>query len=73
MKIILKFKNTPKFPVHCPTFTEVIPKKNIKRTDKFTMCGLRKFLERDHHKAEIVPTTTTTKLSKSDRSSNKYR
>ena len=28
-------------------------KKNIKQTDKFTTFVLRKFLERDHHKAEI--------------------
>ena len=27
-----------------------------RQTDKFTTCGLRKFLERDHHEAEIVPT-----------------
>ena len=31
----------------------VIAKKNIKLTDKFTACGLRKFLERDYHEAEI--------------------
>ena len=51
----MEFKNIPKFPGYCPIFTEVIVKKNIKQTDKFTTRRLRKFLERDHHEADIIP------------------
>ena len=57
----MSFKNIPKFLGHWPNFTEVITKKNIKQTDKFTKCRLRKFLERNHHEAQIFPTTTTKK------------
>ena len=60
----------PKF--YGPIFTKVIAKNNIKQThtDKFKTCGLRKFLEQDHHEIVIFPTTTTTtkKSSKSDHS-----
>ena len=45
----------PRFPGNCPIFTDVIAKKNIKETDQFTTCELRKFLERDHDEAEIFP------------------
>ena len=34
-------------------------KNNIRQADKFTTCRLNKFLERDHHEAEIFPATTT--------------
>ena len=36
--------------------------------DKFTISGLRKFLERNHHEAEIFPTTTTKKKKYQNRS-----
>ena len=63
------FKNISKYPGYCPIFTEAIAKKNIKQTDNFTKCGLRIFLEQDHHKAEIFPAKTKEKkLSKSEHS-----
>ena len=52
------FLVVPKFPGHCPIFTEVIDKKNFKHSDKFTPRELRKFLKRDHHEADIFSTTT---------------
>ena len=57
----MQLKNVPKFSCHCPIFTEVTAKKNIKHTDKFITCGLRISLERYLHETEISPTTTTTK------------
>ena len=50
-----------KFPGYCSIFTEVIAKKYINTQTNFFKYGLRKFLERDHHKDEIFPTTTTKK------------
>ena len=61
----------PKVHGHCPIFTEVIAKKNIKQTDKFTICWLRKFLEQILHEVEIFPTKK--KSAKSEHSSRKYR
>ena len=52
----MQFKNIAKFPDHCPIFMEVIDKKNVKQTDKFTTCRLKNFLEQDPHEAEIFPT-----------------
>ena len=49
----MQFKNIPKFPDHCPIFMEVIAKKNIKQTDKFTTCESKKFLERDNQKLKF--------------------
>ena len=52
----MQIQNISKFTGHCPIFTAVIAKKNIKQTDKFIAYNLRKFLERDHDKAKIFPT-----------------
>ena len=53
----MQFKNIPKFPDHCLIFTEVQPKRILNRqTYEFTKCGFRKYLEQDHHKAEIFAT-----------------
>ena len=49
----MQLKNIPKFSDHFPIFVEVIAKKNIKQTDKFTTCGLRKSLEWDHCETKI--------------------
>ena len=68
----MQFKNIPKFPDHCPIFMEVIAKKNIKQTDKFTTCESKKFLERDNHEAEIFPRKKQ-KLSKLEHSLKKCR
>ena len=51
------FKNIPKFPGHCPIFTEVLAKKNIKQTDgQIYHVQTTKIFECDHHEDEIVPT-----------------
>ena len=42
------------------------------QTDKFTTCGLKKFLERGYHEADIF-SIKKKKLSKSEHSSKKYR
>ena len=52
----MKFENIRKFPGHCSISTEVIIKKNIRQTDKFTTWELKTFLERDRHKTEIFST-----------------
>ena len=49
------FKNIPKFPGHCPIFTEVIAKKNIKQTDKFrTTMKLRSFQQKNYQNRSIL-------------------
>ena len=49
-----------KCPGHCPIFKELLAKKKKKilnrQPDKFTTFGLRNFLKRDHHEADIFPT-----------------
>ena len=43
-----------KIPYHCPIFTEVIAKRNIKQIDSLIYhVQIKKLLERDHHEAEI--------------------
>ena len=45
------------FPGHCPIFTEVIAKKNIKQTYRqIYYLQIKKIFERDRHEFEIVPT-----------------
>ena len=65
----LYFKNIPKLSGHCPIFAGVIAKENIKKTDRCTTCALRKFLQRNHHEAEIF----SKNISKLEHFSKKYR
>ena len=61
----LYFKNIPKLSGHCPIFAGVIAKENIKKTDRCTTCALRKFLQRNHHEAEIFLTKKKSYLNRS--------